>query len=327
MARVPPAVAAIRVAVRGALADLPQGSVVLVACSGGADSLALAAGLAFVAPRNGWRGGAVVVDHGWTADTAQRSASVCATCRGLGLLPVEGLTARAPRREGPARDARRQALMQAAVRLGAAAVLLGHTRDDQAETVLMRLARGAGARSLAGMAARSGLFRRPLLGLSGSLTREACRVSGLSAWADPANADPAFARARVRHDALPALVAALGTGVPLGLARSADLLRLDNQALDELAEQALRSAADGPDLRVDRLGALAPAIRLRVLRRVAIDTGVPAGALSAHHLRAVDALVSRWRGQGPVSLPDGWEASRRDGRIRLVHRPGSPAPA
>ena len=87
----------------------------------------------------------------------------------------------------------------------------------------------------------------------------------------------------------------------------------------------MRRAA--PDLRVDRLGALAPAIRLRVLRRVAIDTGVPAGALSAHHLLAVDALVSRWRGQGPVSLPDGWEASRRDGRIRLVHRPGPPAPA
>ena len=246
MGRVPPAVAAIRVAVRGALADLPEGSVVLVACSGGADSLALAAGLAFVAPRHGWRGGAVVVDHGWTADSAQRSASVCATCRGLGLSPVEGLTARAPRREGPARDARRQALMQAAVRLGAAAVLLGHTLDDQAETVLLRLARGAGARSLAGMAARSGLFRRPLLGLSRSLTREACRVSGLSAWADPANADPAFARARVRHDALPALVAALGTGVPLGLARSADLLRLDNQALDELAEQALRECGGRP---------------------------------------------------------------------------------
>ena len=326
MGRVPPAVAAIRVAVRRALADLPEGSRVLVACSGGADSLALAAGLAFVAPRHGWRGGAVVVDHGWTADSAQRSASVCVICRGLGLSPVEGLTAHAPRREGPARDARRQALTQAAVRLGAAAVLLGHTRDDQAETVLLRLARGAGARSLAGMAPRSGLFRRPFLELPRSLTREACRVSGLSAWSDPANADPAFARARVRHEALPALVAALGPGVPLGLARSADLLRLDNQALDELAAQALRTAAAGPDLRVDRLGVLAPAIRLRVLRRVAIDAGVPAGALSAQHLLSVDALVSRWRGQGPVSLPDGWEASRRGGRIRLVHRRGSRAP-
>jgi hypothetical protein len=177
------------------------------------------------------------------------------------------------------------------------------------------------------MAPRSGLFRRPLLGLPRALTWEACRVSGLSAWADPANADPAFARARVRHDALPALVATLGPGVPLGLARSAVLLRLDNQALDDLAAVALLSAAAGPDLRVDQLWVLAPAIRLRVLRRVAIDAGVPAGALSAQHLLAVDELVSRWRGQGPVSLPDGWEASRRGGRIRLVHRRGPLAPA
>ena len=326
MGRVPPAVAAIRVAVRRALADLPEGSQVLVACSGGPDSLALAAGLAFVAPRHGWRGGAVVVDHGWTADSARRSARVCGICRDLGLCPVESLSAHAPRREGPARDARREALTQAALRLGAAAVLLGHTRDDQAETVLLRLARGAGARSLAGMAPRSGLFRRPLLELPRSLTQEACRVSGFDPWADPANTDPAFARARVRHEALPALVAALGPGVSLGLARSADLLRLDNDALDELAAQALGTAAADADLRADRLAGLAPAVRLRALRRVAIDAGVPGGALSAQHLLAVDALVTRWRGQGAVSLPDGWEASRRGGRIRFVHRRGPRAP-
>ena len=327
MGRVPPALAATRVAVRRALADLAGGSLVLVACSGGADSLALAAGLAFVAPRHGWRAGGVVVDHGWTADSAQRSACVRETCRELGLAPVQGLTVHAPRREGPARDARRQALAQAALRLECAAVLLGHTLDDQAETVLLRLARGAGARSLAGMAPRSGLFRRPLLGLPRSLTHQACREAGLSPWSDPANADAAFARVRVRRDALPALVAALGPGVPLGLARSAQLLRLDNEALDELAADALpAAAAGGAGLRVDRLRALAPAIRLRVFRRVALEAGVPAGALSARHLLAVDDLVSGWRGQGPVSLPDGWEASRRDGRIRLVQRPGPPSP-
>ena len=203
---------------RGAPALWPTcpGSVVLVACSG-RRGFARAGGRARLrrAPaRLAGRGrrGRPRVDGRLRA--AQRLG--VRDVPGPGAVTGGGSPARAPRREGPARDARRQALMQAAARLGAAAVLLGHTRDDQAETVLMRLARGAGARSLAGMAARSGLFRRPLLGLSRIAHPEACRVSGLSAWDGPSQRRPRFRPGAGAPDALPALVAALGPGVPLG---------------------------------------------------------------------------------------------------------------
>nr|BFE84646.1 hypothetical protein GCM10020093_072470 [Planobispora longispora] len=140
-----PAVADVRRAVRLALADLEPGDLVLAACSGGADSLALAAALAFVAPRAGLRAGLLTVDHGLQEGSARQAAEVVGLP--LGLDPAEVLTVEVGAAGGPenaAREARYAALAAAAGRLGAAAVLLGHTRDDQAETVLMRLSRGAG---------------------------------------------------------------------------------------------------------------------------------------------------------------------------------------
>jgi tRNA(Ile)-lysidine synthase len=330
------AVAEIRAAVRGGLADLAAGELVLVACSGGADSLALAAATAFTAPRLGLRAGGVTVDHGLQPRSAERAAKVAAVLGELGLDPVRSTAVTVPRAgpgargpEAAARVARYGALEVAATEYGAAAVLLGHTLDDQAETVLLGLARGSGGRSLAGMAARRGLYRRPLLAVRRAATAAACAELGLEPWQDPHNEDFRFTRARVRHQVMPALEAALGPGVAEALARTAGQLRADADCLDDLAfaeSGQLRRAAspeDGLDpagldpagLDVAALAALPAAIRTRVLRDAALRAGCPPGALAARHIGAVDALVTAWRGQRWTDLPGGVRASRQAGKV------------
>jgi tRNA(Ile)-lysidine synthase len=241
-----PAVAAVRLAVRRTLREIEPGDLVLVACSGGADSLALAGALAFEAARSGHRAGGITVDHGLQEGSDERAADVVRTMAGLGLDPVEAVRVVVGQSGGPeaaAREARYAALADAAARHRATAVLLGHTLDDQAETVLLGLARGSGARSLAGMAKAAGRYRRPLLDLDRDLIRRACLAMGLAPWDDPHNGDPVFARARIRRDVLPVLEKELGPGVAAALARTARMLRDDADALDAWAERALREAA------------------------------------------------------------------------------------
>jgi tRNA(Ile)-lysidine synthase len=322
MARIPPPVATVRTAVRRSLADLPRDALVLVACSGGADSLALAATTAFVAPRLGLRAGLVTVDHGLQAGSAERAAAVAAWGGHAGFRPIEVATVRVAGLPGgpeaSARTARYRALTAAAGKHAAAAVLLGHTRDDQAETVLLALARGAGPRGLAGMPYRRGVLLRPLLDVTRTETRKACAALGLATWDDPHNADPAYARSRVRHDALPALVAALGPAVVDNLARTAAQLAADNAHLDTLAAAA-RDAARTPDgLSVEVLRELPAAVRTRVLHAWARELGAPGGALSHRHVEALDALVTDWHGQGPTTLPGGIVAGRRAGELRRL---------
>ncbi|WP_326807832.1 MULTISPECIES: tRNA lysidine(34) synthetase TilS [unclassified Streptomyces] len=321
---------------------------VLVACSGGADSTALASALAFEAPRLGLRAGGVTVDHGLQPGSDERAQDVAERLADLGLTPVESVAVRVGRTntgpEAAARDARYAALDEVAERLGAAAVLLGHTRDDQAETVLLGLARGSGTRSLSGMAAVSGprgRYRRPFLGVDRQSTRKACMVQSLPVWDDPHNADPAYTRSRVRHEALPALEKALGKGVVEALARTAQLSRDDADALDAWTEDAERTvlhtedpeSPGGPgaqgavpglrrELDTARLYALPPAVRRRVLRRAAIEAGAPAGSLFARHIEEMDRLITAWRGQRALNLPGRVEASRQGGRLVIRH--GSP---
>jgi tRNA(Ile)-lysidine synthase len=321
-----PAVAAIRLAVRGALAGLSPGGLVLVACSGGADSLALAAALAFEGPRLGLRSGGVTIDHGLQPGSAAQASRVTAVLAGLGLDPVRavrvtvarpGGTGPYPGPEAAARAARYAALEQAGLeQAGPAVVLLGHTLDDQAETVLLGLARGSGARALAGMAPGSGRYLRPLLGIRRAQTRAACAALGLAPWQDPHNSDPAYARVRVRRTLLPALEEQLGPGVALSLARTAAQLRADADLLDELAAAAARQLADGqPGLPAAALAAQPPAIRTRLLRRAALAAGAPAGALSQQHVTQLDALVTGWHGQRGVDLPGGVRGQRRYDRL------------
>jgi tRNA(Ile)-lysidine synthase len=319
------AVAEVRTAVRAGLAGLAAGELVLVACSGGADSLALAAATAFVAPRLGLRAGGATVDHGLQSGSAERAAGIAALLGKLGLDPVRSTAVTVPpagASQGPenaARVARYGALDAAAGEYGAAAILLGHTLDDQAETVLLGLARGSGSRSLAGMAARRGLYRRPLLAVRRAATAAACAELGLEPWQDPHNSDLRFTRARVRHQALPALEAALGPGVAEALARTAAQLRADAECLDDLAfaesGQLRQCGSDPAGLDVAWLAALPAAIRTRVLRDAAVMAGCPPGALAAGHVGQVDALVTAWRGQRWADLPGGVRARRQAGKV------------
>ena len=330
-----PAVAAVRLAVRADLADLPPGALVLVACSGGPDSLALAAATAFAAPRAGLRAGAVVVDHGLQPGSAMVAAGAGAACRDLGLNPVRVVAVELGAGGGPeasARAARYAALDAAAELLGAAAVLLGHTLDDQAETVLLALARGSGARSLAGMPARRGRLRRPLLALRRADTLAACAALGLEPWHDPTNgidgAGPAQRRREVRHRVLPLLEEVLGPGIAEALARTATQLREDAAALDALAAALLAEARirrgqgatkcgryEGEQLDVDLLAEAPDAVRRRALRAAAIDAGCPPGSTHRAHVLSIDALVTAWHGQVGVDLPGRVRVTRACGRL------------
>lgn len=312
-ARLSPAIAEVRRAVRAALADVAPGALVLVALSGGPDSLALAAATAFEAPRAGLRAGAVVIDHGLQDGSAEVAGRAAEQARVLGLSPVTVRTVRVATgpasvtggTEASARAARYAALEQERVVQGAAAVLLGHTLDDQAESVLLGLARGSGAASLQGMAAASGTWLRPLLGVRRRSTEACCRDSGLTAWHDPWNADPAYARVRVRERVLPVLEAELGPGVAEALARTAATLREDAQALDaqviEVAEEICVPAEAGVAISVAALVANPAALRQRLIRYVVeSEFGV---SLHRQHTLAAARLVTHWHGQKPVDLP------------------------
>src|SRR5215471_3973792 len=317
-----PAVAEVRSSVRRCLDEFAAGDLVLAACSGGADSLALAAALAHEAPRAGLRAGGVTVDHGLQPGSADRALEVTRILAGFGLDPVACVTVSVDRGTGhggpeaAARAARYQALDEAVEQTGAKAVLLAHSRDDQAENVLLGLARGSGARSLAGMPPRHGPYRRPLLEVGRATLRAACTALGLQPWDDPHNCDPAYARARVRHRALPALEAALGPGIAEALARSASQIRADAEVLDDLAASEAELARDGDGAwQADRLASLPTAIRTRVLRQAAIAGGCPAGALTARHIEALDALLTSWHGQRWTDLPGGIRGTRHCGKL------------
>lgn len=319
-----PSVAAVRVPVRTLLAGLPPGSVAAVACSGGADSLALASAAVFEGHKLGLRVVGVTVDHGLQPGSADQADRVVAQLAALGVdetltarVAVDGGSGLGP--EAAAREARYAVLEQVAAHLGAAVVLLGHTLDDQAETVLLGLTRGSGARSLRGMRPAFGPFARPLLGVRRDDTVTACQVEGLEAWDDPHNHDPGFTRVRVRTRVLPVLEDELGPGVATALARTADQLRDDTALLerlaDDLAGEAHRDDGSAAGLDVAVLADAPPALRHRVLHGAVVAAGSPPSELTRDHVLAVDGLVTAWRGQKWIDLPGPLRAMRRDGLL------------
>jgi tRNA(Ile)-lysidine synthase len=319
------AVPLVRAAVRALLTTavaaghLTEGDLA-VAVSGGPDSLALAAAAAYVAPRMGLRTHGLVVDHGLQASSADVAHQAADTLLGLGLnharvLPVQvtgpGGT------EAAARRARYTAL-RAALPAPDSLVLLGHTRDDQAETVLLGLGRGSGPRSIAGMRPLDPPWGRPLLGVSRVTTVAACARLGLTPWQDPHNTDPRFTRVRLRAEVLPLLEDVLAGGVAEALARTAAQLRDDNDALDALASATLAAAIKDDELDVGTLREVPAAVRRRALRGWLLAGGVR--ELTDIQLRAADDLVGRWRGQGGAWLAGGLVVRRAHGRL-LLHRP------
>ena len=338
-----PAVAPIRKAVAAHLSRFSPGDVVLCAVSGGPDSLVLASVVHAVAPMYALRIGAVVVDHGLFESSASVAATAESVLTSIGLSPVvvERVSvdvASGMGVEAAARTARYACLSSVAARLGAVSVLLGHTMDDQAETVLLGLARGAGSRSVAGMSAVDGLYGRPLLGVARSVVHGAVDVllPGAEVFSDPANTDPAFLRSRVRNELMPVLESVLGTAAVAALARSADMFRADNVALEvwasiawsELAVVDGKAAGDtefdfavlrSVVLAVDGLSHLPDAVRRRVIRRAMLVAGVPGGSLTQEHIMGVDVLVTDWRGRGPVALPGAISAERKKD-VLVVHK-------
>lgn len=288
----------------------------LVAVSGGRDSLSLAAA-AQLARADAVR--AVVVDHRLQPGSAQIAARAVSQLeeRGLptDLVRVSVTSAGGP--EAAARTARHQALGRAAAVEGAQ-VLLGHTMDDQAETVLLAMARGSGIRSLAAMAPITHLtdppveLVRPLLGIRRSRCAETCAELGLSWWDDPHNEDPRFLRSRIRTALMPQLADQLGDQVIANLARTAALAGADADLLD--AQAAAAVAVDAAVLDCRQLAELATPIRSRVLLTWLRGRG--GRDLSQTHVAAVEQLITRWHGQGPVDLP-GVRVSRHDGGLHV----------
>ncbi|MFJ6678240.1 tRNA lysidine(34) synthetase TilS [Microbacterium sp. NPDC091382] len=320
-----PAVAEVRRAVRAALSGLAEGSVVIVGLSGGADSLALAAAVGFEAPKLGLRAASVTVDHGLQPHSAEVASAAGRAAATLGLDPlivrVEVGTEGGP--EAAARDARYRVLRDAAHDVRAAAILVGHTLDDQAETVLLGLARGSGAGSLQGMATASDLggiaLLRPLLDVRRAITQEACAAQGLEPWDDPHNRDPKYTRVRVRETVLPMLEAELGPGIAEALVRTAAQLREDAAAFDEMIDETIEDIVEhaeaGIAVSVAALAANPPALRHRIIRHVVSSEFHV--SLTRTQTLEVARLVTDWAGQGPIDLP-GCRARRTGAMIEFT---------
>ena len=304
----------------GSLEASPGRALYLVGLSGGGDSVALAWALSHEAGPLGVEIGAVIVDHGVQPDSAEVARRAASDAEDLGLQPVivksvsiEGTS----NLEDKARLARYRAFTEALRETGAHGVVLAHTLDDQAETVLMGLARGSGPSGLKGMATQDGTVHRPFLGLDRATVRQALTDSGHSWWEDPHNADERFTRVRVRNTVLPLLEKELGPGVSGALARTAELFREDSEALDDEASRWFEKNALVDDegswsLEVEKLEQVSAAVQTRVLRLLVLRVG--GGAPTYAHTAQMRRLLQAWKGQSAIDGP-GASVERKEGRI------------
>ena len=310
-----------RRAARNALAHFEPGDRILLAVSGGADSLLLAAATNLEASKVGIQLNALVVDHQLQKDSEQVALTAQKKLVEFGITEVHvtqvlvnedvgngGL-------EAAARRARYDALDVEADRIGAVAIFLGHTEDDLAETVLLGLARGSGTRSLSGMAFQVGRYVRPFLELTRAQVLAACQESGIEYWSDPHNQEMSFARVRVRNEILPMMEKEIGPGISKALARTSRILREDADALDLIAGDLFASLADPTQIPIEWIAEVPSAVRKRVIKRAIEAMGAP--TLTAEQILEVDALVAAWKVQGPVALAGGITARRDSGRLTL----------
>ena len=295
---------------------------ILLGVSGGADSMALAAATLAEAKAAGIDVIAIIIDHQLQDGSNQVAAKASEELVRIGFETIEIIAVDVELLDGmesSARRARYEAFNAAIARYQPDYFFLAHTKNDQAESVLLGLARGSGTRSLSGIAEVNGPFIRPMLGIDRQTTVDACAENGIHPWQDPHNTDLSYARVRVRSQVLPVLEENLGPGIVDALARSARILREDADALNELAQDYLAKVAgkDPLSLEVSGLATLPKAIRMRVLRLAIFAAGAPDGSLSAEHLAPVEALITDWHGQGQISLPGGVKVHRISGRLSL----------
>ena len=305
----------LRSALLANLADLEPGDQIAVGLSGGGDSVALLKAAVHVGNEKSFVVTAIIIDHQLQADSGAVAEQAAQIAKDLGTSKVEIVKVQVATGSGSggleaaARNARRDVFESYASVNNVKAVLLGHTLEDQAETVLLGLARGSGARSLSGMRAIDGIYRRPFLNLTRDLVRST--VTDLATFEDPHNSDPSFTRVRVRQTVLPVLENELGPGVAQALGRTADMLRDDADALD--MDAAMIFAAGEPT--INELEKLSKAVRTRVLRHLAIRAGVLVNDLSREHILNIDNLITNWHGQGSLNLPGQVNVKRESGKL------------
>ncbi len=307
--------------VRNALAHFEPGDRILLAVSGGADSLLLASATNLEAIKVGIQLSALVVDHQLQNGSGEVALGAQKKLIELGITDANVVQVLVDENlgngglEASARRARYEALDAEADRISAVAIFLGHTEDDLAETVLLGLARGSGTRSLSGMAFQVGRYVRPFLELSRAQVLAACKESGIEYWSDPHNQDLSFARVRVRNEILPIMEKEIGPGISKALARTSRILREDADALDLIAGDIFASLADPAQIPIELIAEVPSAVRKRVIKRAIEAMGAP--TLTAEQIVEVDALVAAWKGQGAVALAGGITARRDSGRLTL----------
>lgn len=308
-----------RHAIKNALSSISEDSRIGVGVSGGADSLALMVGLSTL-----YRGDRaslvrpVIIDHGLQEETSQVASQTAAICAEMGfhadIVPVD-ITETASGMESDARRARYGAFEQKIAEYGLDALLLGHTKSDQAEQVVLGMIRGSGTRSLAGMPEVREVYRRPFLhSLSRQDTEKVCEEAGLQYWSDPHNEDTAYRRVSVRKF-LNSAEQSTGSNLVDPLVRTAQIAAEDAEALDFYADIAYEKVVDA-EWSVDALSSLPVSVRKRVIRRRLLEMVSSSDTVTFEIVQRVESFISEWYGQKAVSVAGGVSVERR-GRYLL----------
>lgn len=302
--RLTPPVANARRAIRVAFSnpELTETKKVLLAVSGGPDSIALANACAFELPKLGIEIHAAIIDHDLQPGSAEVALKAQQTLESLAIkarVVRIKVTKRGEGLEAAARTARYSALEKVRLELGADLILLGHNQDDQAESVLLGLTRGSGLKSIAGMKVLDGHYLRPLLGISKADLRQACLDAGLEFWDDPHNLDDAFTRVKIRR-LLNDLDQDLGPGLQAALARTAELASEADEVICAEAEKLLAIAQTSRGLSTSLLADALAATRRKALLIWLQQAG--AKTPSRAQVLAVEGLITNWHGQKPLKL-------------------------
>jgi len=310
--RLTPVMADVRRAIRDSWdqVNLYKGSTVSVACSGGADSLALASAALFEGNRADINVIACIVNHNLQEGSMEVALRTKRVLTEIGFDVVEIMDVHIQQNslgmEAAARNARYGALTEFATKHNVALTMLGHTLDDQAETVLLGLARGSGAKSIAGMPTLSpdDKYLRPLLGITRKETVAYCEDVGLDYWSDPQNLDTKFSRVKVRLNVLPVLEEEIGPGIASALSRTAEILQDDLEYLEAQADDAFKEITTTTNNSVvidtEGLEKLPKALATRVIHKSLSLLGTEPAKVQ---IDAVMELVTNWHGQKPLTLP------------------------